>query len=89
MNTLVTSTSSRTSRQVRVGDANIRLALQATFRSAVQGGASQEKLVRYQKENGILGIDEKQNIVTSKLDEFNRELTAAEADRIQKESSTA
>jgi succinoglycan biosynthesis transport protein ExoP len=47
---------------------------------------SQEKLVRYQKENGILGIDEKQNIVTSKLDELNRELTAAEADRIQKES---
>ena len=32
---------------------------------------SQEKLVRYQKEHGILGIDEKQNIVTSKLDELN------------------
>ncbi len=47
---------------------------------------SQEKLVRYQKEKGILGIDEKENIVTSKLDELNRELTAAEADRIQKES---
>jgi succinoglycan biosynthesis transport protein ExoP len=47
---------------------------------------SQEKLVRYQKEHGILGIDEKQNIVTSKLDELNRELTSAEADRIQKEA---
>ncbi len=47
---------------------------------------SQEKLVRYQKEHGILGIDEKQNIVTAKLDELNRELTSAEADRIQKES---
>ena len=47
---------------------------------------SQEKLVEYQKEHGILGIDEKQNIVTSKLDELNRDLTAAEADRIQKES---
>ena len=47
---------------------------------------SQEKLVRYQKENGILGIDEKQNIITSKLDELNKELTAAEADRMQKES---
>jgi polysaccharide biosynthesis transport protein len=47
---------------------------------------SQEKLVRYQREHGILGIDEKQNIVTAKLDELNRELTAAEADRIQKES---
>ena len=48
---------------------------------------SQEKLVRYQKEHGILGIDEKQNIVTSKLDELNKELTAAEGDRIQKESA--
>jgi capsular exopolysaccharide synthesis family protein len=47
---------------------------------------SQQKLVEYQKLHGILGIDEKQNIVTAKLDELNRELTAAEADRIQKES---
>ena len=47
---------------------------------------SQEKLVRYQKEHGILGIDEKQNIITSKLDELNKELTAAEGDRMQKES---
>jgi capsular exopolysaccharide synthesis family protein len=49
--------------------------------------ASEERLVRYQREHGILGIDEKQNIVTAKLDELNRELTAAEADRIQKESN--
>ena len=47
---------------------------------------SQEKLVRYQMEHGILGIDEKENIITSKLDELNKELTAAEADRMQKES---
>lgn len=47
---------------------------------------SQEKLVRYQKEHSILGIDEKQNIITAKLDELNRELTAAESDRMQKES---
>ena len=47
---------------------------------------SQEKLVRYQKEHGILGIDEKENIITSKLDELNKELTSAEADRMQKES---
>jgi len=47
---------------------------------------SQEKLVQYQKEHGILGIDEKENIVTSKLDELNRELTTAEGDRMQKES---
>src|SRR5215467_4828912 len=48
--------------------------------------ASEEKLVRYQKDHGILGGDDKQNIVTAKLDELNRELTAAETDRIQKES---
>src|SRR3984885_3582876 len=48
---------------------------------------SEEKLVRYQKERGILGVDEKQNIVTAKLDELNRELTAAQTDRIQKESN--
>jgi len=47
---------------------------------------SQEKLVRYQKEHGILGIDEKENIITSRLDELNKELTAAEGDRMQKES---
>jgi len=48
---------------------------------------SEEKLVRYQKEKGIVGIDEKQNIVTAKLDELNRELTQAQTDRIQKESN--
>jgi len=48
---------------------------------------SEEKLVRYQKDHSILGVDEKQNIVTSKLDELNRELTAAQTDRIQKESN--
>src|SRR5262249_10309567 len=47
---------------------------------------SQEKLVRYQKEHEILGIDEKQNITTAKLDELNRELTAAESERMEKES---
>jgi capsular exopolysaccharide synthesis family protein len=30
-------------------------------------------------------LDDKQNIVTAKLDDLNRELTAAEADRVQKE----
>ncbi len=47
---------------------------------------SQEKLVKYQKEHSILGLDEKQNLTTQKLDELNRELTAAEADRIQKQT---
>jgi succinoglycan biosynthesis transport protein ExoP len=47
---------------------------------------SQEKLVRYQKEHEILGIDEKQNIITAKLDELNKELTAAESQRMDKEA---
>jgi succinoglycan biosynthesis transport protein ExoP len=48
---------------------------------------SEEKLVRYQKDHSILGVDEKQNIVTAKLNELNNELTVAETDRIQKESN--
>ena len=48
---------------------------------------SEEKLVRYQKDHSILGVDEKQNIVTAKLDSLNKELTGAETDRIQKESN--
>jgi len=47
---------------------------------------SQEKLVRYQKEHEILGIDEKQNITTAKLDELNKELTAAESERMDREA---
>jgi succinoglycan biosynthesis transport protein ExoP len=47
---------------------------------------SQEKLVKYQKAHEILGIDEKQNITTSKLDELNKELTDAESARMEKES---
>lgn len=48
---------------------------------------SQEELVRYQREKNILGIDDKQNITTAKLDELNRQLTSAETDRMQKESA--
>ncbi|MGH9522537.1 MAG: GumC family protein [Terriglobales bacterium] len=47
---------------------------------------SQQKLVAYQKDNEILGIDEKQNIITAKLTELNQELTAAEADRMQRQA---
>src|SRR5207302_9317015 len=47
---------------------------------------TQEKLVKYQKDHQILGIDEKQNITTAKLDELNNELTAAESARMEKES---
>jgi capsular exopolysaccharide synthesis family protein len=48
---------------------------------------SEEILVRYQKDHSILGVDEKQNIVTAKLNELNNELTVAQTDRIQKESN--
>jgi succinoglycan biosynthesis transport protein ExoP len=47
---------------------------------------SQEKLVKYQKDHSILGLDEKQNIITEKLDELNKELTQAESDRMTKEA---
>jgi succinoglycan biosynthesis transport protein ExoP len=47
---------------------------------------SQEKLVRYQKEHDILGVDEKQNITMTKLDELNKQLTSAESERMEKEA---
>ena len=47
---------------------------------------SQEKLVHYQREHEILGIDEKQNIITAKLDELNKALTMAESERMDKEA---
>ena len=49
--------------------------------------SSQAALVDYQKQYGIVGFDDKQNIVTSKLDDLNKDLTAAQADRIQKEAN--
>jgi polysaccharide biosynthesis transport protein len=48
--------------------------------------SSQEKLVQFQKAHNILGVDEKQNLTTVKLDELNRDLTSAEAYRMDKES---
>jgi exopolysaccharide transport family protein len=47
---------------------------------------SQEKLVRYQKEHEIVGTDEKQNITMTKLDELNKQLTAAASERMDKEA---
>jgi capsular exopolysaccharide synthesis family protein len=47
---------------------------------------SQEKLVRYQREHNIVGVDDKQNITTSRLDDLNKQLTDAELDRILKET---
>jgi succinoglycan biosynthesis transport protein ExoP len=47
---------------------------------------SQQRLNTLQKEAGILGTDESNNVVTVKLAELNKQLTAAEANRILKET---
>lgn len=47
---------------------------------------SQEKLIAYEREHDIVGVDEKQNVVTAKLDDLNKQLTLAQVDRIEKES---
>ncbi len=47
---------------------------------------SQEKLVRYQREHNIVGVDDKTNITTSRLDDLNKQLTDAELDRILKQT---
>ena len=48
---------------------------------------SEDVLVAYERENQIWEIDDRQNITTQKLADLNRELTLAQADRMQKESS--
>lgn len=79
-------------------DQNFKTKFESTMRTSewlskqladleVKVETSQEKLVRYQRENGILGLDEKQNIVTSKLDDLNKDSTEAQADRIAKEAA--
>jgi capsular exopolysaccharide synthesis family protein len=47
---------------------------------------SQEKLNEVQKEAGILGSDETNNVVMTKLEDLNRQLTDAEANRIVKQA---
>lgn len=47
---------------------------------------SQARLVEYQKEHGIVGIDDKQNLTVEKLNELGKQLSQAEGERIQKES---
>jgi polysaccharide biosynthesis transport protein len=47
---------------------------------------SQSNLAAFQRKAGILGTDDKQNIITQKLDDLNRELTSAQTDRIQKQA---
>jgi capsular exopolysaccharide synthesis family protein len=47
---------------------------------------SQQKLNQVQKESGLLGQDEANNVVMTKLDDLNKQLTAAQADRILKQT---
>ena len=47
---------------------------------------SQEQLNQVQKEAGILGSSETNNVVMAKLEELNRQVTEAEANRILKEA---
>ncbi len=47
--------------------------------------AAQQKLVDYQKENGILGTDDANNIVMTRLEDLNKQLTAAQGERITRE----
>ena len=47
---------------------------------------AQEKLTDYQKKTGILGADETHNIILDKLGELNKQLSAAQGDRIVKEA---
>jgi capsular exopolysaccharide synthesis family protein len=48
--------------------------------------SADQKLVDYQKANGFVGGDEKTNIIIDKLDELNKQLTEAEAERFQRQA---
>jgi polysaccharide biosynthesis transport protein len=47
--------------------------------------ASQQKLVDYQRKNGILGMDDANNIVMTRLEELNKQLTDAQGERITRQ----
>ena len=52
----------------------------------IKANESQEKLAELQKQRGLIGVDETDNIVTEKLKGIDEQLTSAEADRIGKEA---
>jgi polysaccharide biosynthesis transport protein len=56
----------------------------AQLKSAVE--QSQSRLSQLQKQTGIFGTDENDNLVLSRLNDLSKELTDAEADRIVKEA---
>ncbi len=47
---------------------------------------SEDARLKYERENQIWTVDEKQNITTQNLSEINKELTEAQADRMKKEA---
>jgi succinoglycan biosynthesis transport protein ExoP len=51
-----------------------------------QAEKSQQRAAQLQKESGIFGQDERNNIVLTRLEQLNNQLTTAEADRVLKES---
>jgi exopolysaccharide transport family protein len=48
---------------------------------------SEQSLVDYQKKAGIVGLDDKQNTIMSKLDDLNHALTVVQSDRAAKEAN--
>jgi len=52
----------------------------------IKANESQEKLAELQKQRGLIGADETDNIVTDKLKAIDEQLTSAESDRIVKEA---
>jgi polysaccharide biosynthesis transport protein len=48
---------------------------------------TQQKLTEFQRKQGIIGVDESQNMLVEKVRLINEELTSVEADRITKEAS--
>jgi capsular exopolysaccharide synthesis family protein len=47
---------------------------------------SQQVLVDYERENAIVNVSDKENVVEQRLDDLSRDLTAAQNDRVQKQS---
>lgn len=47
---------------------------------------SQQQLVDYERENAIVNISDKENVVEQRLADLSRDLTSAESERVQKES---
>jgi succinoglycan biosynthesis transport protein ExoP len=51
----------------------------------MQVETSQQKLVDYERQNGILGTDASNNIVMTRLEDLNKQLTDAQGERITRE----